>query len=223
MAKPALLDCPRIALYTVFQNKKKESHRARPQPQFVYSVTHGIKTMYIVTEYTIGMQRISLPGANEYLCPECKNGLLIFRDYCKRVMKLEGGDVEWVDIPRHRCDNPACGKVHRMLPDILAPFKHYQESVITDAIDDRIDPDTSDDRPSATTVIRWKHWLMMNWLNIDGCLKSVGHRELGFSEELMKSGVSLLEKLRSSIPEGWLKEILRIIYNSGGRLTACYD
>ena len=179
--------------------------------------------MYIVTEYTIGMQRVSLPNGNEYLCPVCKNGVLVFRDYCKRIMRLEGGDVEWMDIPRHCCDNPACGKVHRMLPDILAHFKHYQESVITDAIDDRIDPDTSDDRPSATTVVRWKHWLMMNWLNIDGHIKSVAHRELGFSAELMKSGVSLLKELRNSIPEGWLKEILRIIYNSGGKLSACYD
>ena len=179
--------------------------------------------MYIVTEYTIGMQRVSLPNGNEYLCPVCKNGVLVFRDYCKRIMRLEGGDVEWMDIPRHCCDNPACGKVHRMLPDILAPFKHYQESVITDAIDDRIDPDTSDDRPSATTVVRWKHWLMMNWLNIDGHIKSVAHRELGFSAELMKSGVSLLKELRNSIPEGWLKEILRIVYNSGGKLSACYD
>ena len=39
----------------------------------------------------------------------------------------------------------------------------------------------------------------------------------------MKSGVSLLKELRNSIPEGWLKEILRIIYNSGGKLAACYD
>ncbi len=110
-----------------------------------------------------------------------------------------------------------------MLPDFLAPFKHYLESVVVDAIEDRIVPDRSDDRPSSKTVIRWKHWLMKNAFNIDGQLKSIGYRELGFSMELLKSGVSLLDKLRSSIPGGWLKEILRFIYNAGGKLASCYD
>ena len=64
---------------------------------------------------------------------------------------------------------------------------------------------------------------MFNALNIDGHLKSIGHRELGFSEELLRSGVSLLESLRRSIPEGWLKVILCMIYNSGGRLWPFYQ
>ena len=64
---------------------------------------------------------------------------------------------------------------------------------------------------------------MFNALNIDGHMKSVGHRELGFSEELLRSGVSLLGSLRRSIPERWLKAILRIIYNSGGRLSPFYS
>ena len=161
-----------------------------------------------------------LPDCSEYLCPVCKEGVLEFRDYCKRIKRLEGGDVEWNEIPRHQCNNPSCQKIHRMLPDYFAPFKHYEEPVIEGTIDDRIDPATSDDRPSAQTAIRWKHWLMKNALDIDGQLKSIGHRELGFSVELLKSGVSLLNKLRSSIPEGWLKEILRIIYNAGGKLAA---
>ena len=164
-----------------------------------------------------------LPDSGEYLCPVCKKGLLVFRDYCKRIRKLEGGDIEWVSIPRHQCSNPSCRKIHRMLPDFLVPFKHYEEPVVVDAIDDRLKPETSDDRPSTKTVNRWKHWLMVNSTNIDGYLKSVGHRELGFSAELLKSSVSLLNKIRSSIQEEWLRIILRIIYNSGGKLAACYD
>ena len=163
-----------------------------------------------------------LPDSSEYLCPECKDGLLQFRDYCKRIRKLEGGDKEWISIPRHQCDNASCKRIHRMLPDFLVPFKHYQESVIADAIDDRIIPEESDDRPSVQTVIRWKCWLIMNAANIDGLLKSIAHRELSFSSELMESSVSLLTELRKRIPDGWLKEILRFIYNSGARLTAFY-
>lgn len=152
----------------------------------------------------------------------CKDGQLIFRDYCRRILRQEGGDSEWIMIPRHRCNNPGCRKLHRILPDILVPYKHYQEEVIVDSLDKRIDPACSDDRPSEQTVRHWNHWLMFNALNIDGHLKSIGHRELGFSEELLRSGVSLLESLRRSIHERWLKVILRTIYNAGGRLVPFY-
>mgnify|MGYP000178536788 CR=1 FL=1 len=40
---------------------------------------------------------------------------------------------------------------------------------------------------------RWHHWLMKNTLRIDGYLRSVSHRLPGFSEELLMSGVPLLE------------------------------
>ena len=153
----------------------------------------------------------------------CKDGQLEFRDYCSRIVLQEGGDSEWIRIPRYRCNNPGCRKLHRILPDILVPYKHYQEEVIADSLDGRISPSDSDDRPSEQTVKNWNHWLMFNALNIDGHMKSVGHRELGFSEELLRSGVSLLGSLRRSIPERWLKAILRIIYNSGGRLSPFYS
>ena len=147
---------------------------------------------------------------------------MIFRDYCLRICRQICGDVEWIMIPRHRCSNEKCHKIHRMLPDFLAPFKHYQEEVIVDSIDDRLSPDEVDDSPSSQTVKRWKTWMDINTTNIDGHLKSIGYRELGFSEELMRSSISLLKELRSSIPQGWLKTILRMIYNTGARLWPFY-
>ena len=62
----------------------------------------------------------------------------------------------------------------------------------------------------------------LNKPDIDGQLKSIGHRELGFSKELMNTSVSLLEKLMHKIPRGWLKIILRLIYNSGAYLVPVY-
>ena len=47
---------------------------------------------------------------------------------------------------------------------------------------------------------RWHHWLMKNTLRIDGYLRSVGHRLPGFSEELLMSGVPLLEKSMKDRP-----------------------
>lgn len=165
---------------------------------------------------------IFLPEQIEYICPTCKKGILVFRDYCRRILRHEADEPEWLQIPRHRCSNPGCGKVHRMLPDFIVPFKHYREETISDAIDGRLSANETDDQPSEHLIQLWKRWIAENILNIDGYLKSIGHRELGFSEELLISGDSILQKLKSSIPEGWLKTILRVIYNSGGALSPFY-
>jgi hypothetical protein len=111
-----------------------------------------------------------------------------------------------------------------MLPDFLVPYKHYSEETITGALDDIVTSSDidSEDYPSEITIARWHHWFFFNQLCMEGQLRSVGHRELGFGEELLKSGISLLSHIRSSIPEGWLRIILRFIYNSGNSLAAFY-
>lgn len=164
-----------------------------------------------------------LSDSSEYLCPVCKEGNLIFRDYCKRLVRHEDDESEWIRIPRHQCDNPRCRKLHRMLPDFLVPFKHYSEDVISDAINDRLSLEMTNDAPSPATIRRWKRWILMNQADIDGQLKSIGYRELGFSKELLRSGVSLLKEMMNSIPIGWLRSILCMIFNSGGRLTPIYS
>ena len=65
--------------------------------------------------------------SSEYLCLICQKGSLIFRDYCSRIIRYEDGTHEWLRIPRHQCSNDKCRRIHRMLPDILTPFKHYNE------------------------------------------------------------------------------------------------
>ncbi len=107
-----------------------------------------------------------------------------------------------------------------MLPDFLVHHKHYVTEVISGVLEGIVTPDDEDseDRPCEDTMKRWHHWLMANELYIDGTLKSVGYRELGFGEDLLKSGTSLLSKLRSS-SNNWLEKIMRYIYNSGGSLA----
>lgn len=163
-----------------------------------------------------------LPDGREYLCPVCKEGILLFRDYCGRIVRHEGGESEKILIPRHQCSNPKCRRIHRMLPDILVPFKHYTEDVIADAVSNRLDVNRTNDAPSPATIRRWKRWIRLNSTDIDGHLKSIAHRELDFSKELLQSGVSLLKKLMCSIPHGWLRTILCMLYNSGVRLPPVY-
>lgn len=125
-----------------------------------------------------------------------------------------------LQIERLMCTNEGCRRLHNALPDCLVPYKHYASEVISGVLDNVVSPDDTDteDYPCESTMLRWKHWLMMNHLRIDGYLKSIGHRILGFHQGLLESRISLLEKIRLS-NEWWLEAILRMIYNSGGFLV----
>ena len=109
-----------------------------------------------------------------------------------------------------------------MLPDFLVPFKHYAEEVISKAVSDILDVCTTDDAPSPVTILRWKRWIRLNTADINGQIKSIAYRELDYTKELLKSGISLLKELMSSIPSGWLKIITILVYNSGAFLVPVY-
>ena len=120
-------------------------------------------------------------------------------------------------IPRGKCSH--CKRLHRALPDFMIPNKHFSARTISKVLEDVITPDTfTGDHPSESTMIRWHLWLKINRTLIDGILKSLAHRQLGFSEKLLKSADSLLNELKASY-EDWLETIIRILYNSGARLN----
>lgn len=154
--------------------------------------------------------------SSEYICPECSKGHLDSYDHCPRISRHADSEDEWFEIPRGKCSH--CKRLHRALPDFMVPYKHYDARAITDVLDEKITPDNfTGNNPSESTMVRWHMWLVINKTLIDGILKSIGHRQLGFSEKLLKSTDSLLEKLNASY-DGWLETIVRVIYNSGARL-----
>jgi len=138
-------------------------------------------------------------------------------------MKLEGGERRFLRVERRICTNGGCRRIHTVLPNCLVPFKHYAAEVIAGVLDEVITPDDADaeDYPCEATMHRWKHWLMVNYLRMEGYLKSIGHRLLGLEKGLLASTVSLLETLRLS-NDCWLEAILRMIYNSGGFLESSW-
>ena len=150
-------------------------------------------------------------------CPEC-GAVLKHRDYKRRIMKLEGGAKQFILIERLQCK--ACRRLHNALPYFLVPYKHYKTDIISGVLDNIVSPDDLDDEdyPCEETMKRWHHWFRSNHENIDGFMKSIGYRFLGFGEDLLNSKISLLTHLRKS-SELWLETIIRIIYNSGGRLA----
>ena len=152
-----------------------------------------------------------------FICPECGKGHLIPYDHCSRISRHADSEDEWFMIPRGRCSH--CKRLHRALPDFMIPYKHYDARAISDVLDEVVTPENfAGSFPTESSMKRWQMWLMINRALIDGILKSFAHRQLGFSEKLLKSEDSLLEKLRASY-EHWLETIVRVIYNSGARLS----
>lgn len=150
-------------------------------------------------------------------CPDCGT-VLKHRDYRLRIMKTEGGTKQSIQIERLKCKQ--CQRLHNALPDFLVPYKHYATEIISGVLDEVVSSEDLDDEdyPCEATMKRWHHWFMSNQEYINGYMKSLGYRLLGFGEDLLNSKVSLLTRLRESCG-GWLETILRIIYNSGGFLA----
>ena len=54
--------------------------------------------------------------------------------------------------------------------------------------------------------------------NMEGQIRAAAHRFLDLDGKFLKSRVSLLEEMKERISPGWLKAVVRAIYNSGGRI-----
>lgn len=153
-------------------------------------------------------------------CP-CCGGELRYRDSRLRIRKQEGGGRDDLIIRRFRCS--ACQSYHNELPDVLLPYKHYEAEVISGVIDGIVTPDDQDseDYPSVGTMLYWLRWFQLNLANIEGYLRNVGYRILRLGKDILFSDQSLLESVRKKY-DNWLEKVIRIIYNSGGFLSAFY-
>lgn len=197
-----------------------------PSCKIVITGTIGIKpwSLYQITRSPTMRKTIFFVESSETsICPICGHPLVL-RDHVKRIVKGKGGEIRWLLIRRLSCTNDKCNAIHRELPDLLAPFKHFETDIIAGVLDGLITPDTQgyQDQPSESTMKGWYRWLMLNQLVIDGTLKSTGYQVLGFTVELLTSGVSLLSELRKDTCD-WLRIIIRFLYNSGSFLVSIWS
>ena len=91
-------------------------------------------------------------------CPRCKSSQLYLYDKVKRLVKGVGGKPQWIDIWRYRCKK--CNSIHRNLPSIIIPFKHYNTDIIEGVQNGYITSDTLgfEDYPCEQTMRRWVVW-----------------------------------------------------------------
>lgn len=141
-----------------------------------------------------------------------------YRDAKKRGMKLEGGSRQWLIIHRFKCCS--CGRLHNELPDCLVPYKHYQTEIISGVLDGVCTQDDleCEDYPCADTMLLWLKWFSLNLQRIEGFLRRALYKVSCIMEGFSHDSTSLLETARKNTKR-WLEQIIRTIYNSGGRLV----
>lgn len=151
------------------------------------------------------------------VCPICGSPLH-HHDSRKRIWRLPNGKVRHLLIRRMYCCS--CRRLHNELPHCLVPYKHYGTTVIEKVVDETVTSSTLgyEDYPCEQTMHDWKDWINRNRTNIDSYIKSVGYRILDYSEQLLKSKISLLDELKE-LSHRWLHIIIPFIYNSSGCLV----
>jgi len=148
------------------------------------------------------------PHSKEHLreCPLCK-GKLVARDTVDRHYRDEEGEKVWFRIRRLRCKE--CGKLHRELPDILLPYKHYRCEIIEETADGKEEAPG----PEARTLQRWREWFA--WVRILlGCVLTAIRIEKEGLLGLLDTPEPPLERRRGH-GGGWLADSIRSSINAG--------
>lgn len=88
------------------------------------------------------------------MCPVCGEKLKHY-DRVKRVKRTKNRITVYIIIDRVHCLR--CGKIHRVIPNDLLPFKQYEAEVIFGVREGFITPDTLgfEDYPCEKTIKRW--------------------------------------------------------------------
>lgn len=87
-------------------------------------------------------------------CPKC-GGTLKYYDNVKRMIRTKGGNKSWTRVKRYKCE--VCDAVHRLLPDFIFPYKHYEAEIIQGVVNGTITIETLgfEDYPCEMTIKRW--------------------------------------------------------------------
>ena len=212
-------------MYTVNAANERKKVSGRYYLAVVHPKTLS-KDMVIITVYEIKRNNENdlfyVVSKEDPCCPYCGTKLK-FEDHVVRHRKLAGGEKQWYTIERRRC--PAGCGIHRLIPDFLAPHKHYDIDIITGVLNGTINPDllAFEDYPCEKTMERWQKWIELNLVFINAYLKSVGIRLFAIGIALAYAATDLVEELKSRNRHGWLKIVIRAVYNTGASLEPYRD
>ena len=147
--------------------------------------------------------KIHVVSKENPVCPRCHQSM-VFRDTCVRGgLSIEGKCQQYV-IRRLEC--PSCKAVHRELPDILFPYKHYETDVIQSVIVGRADGCAADE----STIQRWKRQWRTRKARLLVVLAGLLAQTSGSVPKLVGRRQDIFLSIRQLHPR-WLAFVLRLL------------
>ena len=152
------------------------------------------------------------------ICSNCKTGKVIPVGRCKRKSIEIDGESATYEIPVGQCQNPDCGRYHRMLPSTMVPYKHYSAEAIDGILRGSAEKDMQYNlsAPSASTIRRWKAWLiscapvLIDFLvNVLGLILSVGSSSIP----------DFFSNFSKNLPNYWFESFICFFVNNNGCMS----
>jgi transposase-like protein len=141
----------------------------------------------------------------EFVCPICKEPTR-FHGFYSRKVKIDNENKEELIIARVKCTS--CERTHAILPDFIAPYKHYSaveiEKVVEHA-DSGVSAEQIETPAEISTVRRWVRNFRNKAKEAIGALKSIAYEIYGRSNKLLDkvnlSRLTMLKKALELFPE----------------------
>jgi hypothetical protein len=99
--------------------------------------------------------------------------------------------------------------MHTEIPDFIQPFKHFASFVIESVLDGNVGICSAEE----STIKRWRLWFNSISSQVEGALVSMKADFTGKLDNLLIVS-TLLQNIRKS-GGGWLKKVMRQLFNSG--------
>jgi hypothetical protein len=144
-------------------------------------------------------------------CPFC-DGLLYYRDSVIRNVLNFASEVMRLLLRRLLCDT--CNSLHRELPDIVQPYKHYSAEVVQAVLDDSEEASTC--AADNSTIRRWMSDFAVAEPDINQRLSSVYVRMTEETVPISRSE-DILDKIRRRAKR-WLPFVMNLLINGGHKI-----
>lgn len=127
----------------------------------------------------------------------------------KRILRESDGQKSILIIRRLKCEH--CKRIHHELPDSIVPYKRYS----ADAIEEILAEKKEEIYPCETsTALRLRCWFSLLREYFEMALSAIRYRHMEDKEIWQRLSV-LTPLTPTDQPVGWLRNIVRILVNSG--------
>ena len=199
---------------TILQKGEKKEHPrfvvscANTVPGMLFSTYNGYCTFLLARTQDRYRKNFYVRSSETPVCSCSDHKMIVIGSRKRSMFKTDGERIHLI-IRRLRCRR--CQKIHHELPDIIVPHKHHCAETIEEILADRESAAYPCETSTAMRLRRWFLLLRGNWTSALTAVKARCQQEKQLADDLCR-----LTPIRpSSLSDGWLKRVVRILVNSG--------